>query len=246
MNPNDKLEQNPDSIKPEEDIKFKSYLKYHITFKMIINGRHISITKFQDISINSIRFKISKNGYNSNYDATKEYLFEKSQNEDYYESNNDYDYYDSQVEGDSHYVFLGSDVIEIDKIIIDDKYKFSNFGVIHTDINHKLKDDTSNNEIIYTIFITIILNENTIITMLNNNNKYTKLLKLLKKHLNSRNTNVKTLYYDLLNKIQQENTLIITTSSIININSLLKLLSEYLGINSKNPNILYHSLLTKK
>ena len=82
--------------------------------------------------------------------------------------------------------------------------------------------------------------------MVLNNNKYTKLLKLLKKHLNSRNTNINTLYHDLLKKMQQENTLIVTTNSIININSLLKLLSEYLGIKSKNPNVLYHSLLVKK
>lgn len=171
-----------DSIGTGEDINFKRYLKYRITFKTIINGNHTPITKFRDISINSIRFKISENGYNSNSDATEEYLFEKIQNKDYYESNNDYDYYDPQVEGDSHYDFLGTDVIKIDKIIIIDKYKFNNFDVIHTDINYKSKDDASNNEIIYTIFITIILNNNTIITILNNNNnKYTKLLKLLKK-----------------------------------------------------------------
>ena len=217
-------------------IEYWRYLKYIITFNP---------NDYQNISINSIRFKIIENSYNGSTDK-KEYLFNKVSTKNY-ESNNVYDY-NSEAKGVDY--DLGKTYnIEIDKIIVNDKYEISNFDVKHniyipptpTIINGKL------NSKIYTIFITIILNNNTIITILNNNNnKYTKLLKLLKKHLNSRNTNVKTLYYDLLNKIQQENTLIITTSSIININSLLKLLSEYLGINSKNPNILYRSLLTKK
>lgn len=239
-----------DSIGTGEDINFKRYLKYRITFKTIINGNHTSITKFRDISINSIRFKISENGYNSNSDATEEYLFEKIQNKDYYESNNDYDYDPDETTGLDY--DIGEEyIIGIDNIIINDKYKISNFGVKNTgvEIPEEITPPTKEGDFgykIHIVSITITLNDDIIITMLNNNNKYTKLLKLLKKHLNSRNTNVKTLYYDLLNKIQQDNTLIVTTSSIININSLLKLLSEYLGINSKNPNVLYRSLLIKK
>lgn len=236
---------------------FKRYLKFHITFKKMSD--ETPITEFQDISINSIRFKISKIDYvEENYDTTKEYLFEKVQvivNEEiyYYASNNDYDYDPGPESSDDYQYMSKTDAIVINEIIINDKYKFIGFNINHPPDLHgniEIYSESKNNDQIisktYLINIEIILNENTTIIKLNNNNKYTKLLKLLKKHLNSRNTNVKTLYHDLLNKIQQENTLIITTSSIININSLLKLLSEYLGINSKNPNILYRSLLTKK
>lgn len=251
MNSDSSLNGSGDSTNTGEDINFKRYLKYRITFKKIINNESTAIIEFKNISINSVRFKISKNGYNSNDDVAKEYLFKKIQ--DYYTSNNNYDYGNDGITGPEHE--YNETYIGIDKIIINNNYKFIGFNINHPsdpDNDGKLKiidSEFDENELpifkTYLINIEIILKDDTKIVILNNN-KYTRLLKLLKKHLNSRNTNINTLYHDLLKKMQQENTLNVTTNSIININSLLKLLSEYLGINSKNPNVLYHSLLVKK
>ena len=221
-------------------------MKYKIYFQNI-NGDNISV--FKNIPINSIKFKISKNEYNNSQD-TEKYLFQKKQDSEiYYESENKkWDYTSKSIIKDV-YGYQGNDAININEIIINDRYKISNFKTKHPKLQHE-EFESSNKGFykIYIIDIEIILDENeTKIVILNPfQNKYSKLLKLLRKYLNSKNSKIKTLYNDLLNKMREENILNIVPSSIININTLLKLLSEYLGTKSKNPNILYHNLLAKK
>lgn len=101
-------------------------------------------------------------------------------------------------------------------------------------IKHKLQNIT----------ITCVIKFN--ITTNNNNNntniKIIRLLKILKKHLNSKNIKIKTLYYDLIDKINETNNTNIIIG-VINLKTLLKLLSRYLNTNSTNPNTLYKKLL---
>lgn len=172
----------------KQEIKyFFRHLKYHLTFKDS-NGE--IITEFQNISINSVRFKIIKNGYNTN-DDKKTYLFQKTEDPTtYYESNNDYDYKSSNkgtdYDSDSEYQ------IDIDNVIVNNKYKFIGFKV-----DNKIDDNFVDSEYkTYIIKIEITLDENTKIIVLNNN-KYTK---LLSEYLGIKTKNPNILYYNSLNK----------------------------------------------
>lgn len=220
---------------------FYRHLKYNVYFKITENDY---IDTFKNITINSIRFKISKNDYNGN-DDVKEYYFIKKAPETnpYYESRNELDY-EAKTIG-SGYIIDENNVIDIEEIIINNRYKISNFNVSHSLTLLEIVYDNNKQYQIFQIVINIILDENKTKIVDLKSSKYSKLLKLLKKYLNSNDSKIKTLYNDLLNKISEENILIVVPSSIININSLLKLLSKYLGTKSKNPNILYRLLLNK-
>ena len=168
--------------------EFYRRLKYHITFK---NSNGDIITEFQNISINSVRFKIIKNGYNTN-DDKKTYLFKKTEDHGTdYKTNNDYDYESSNKGPD----YISSSVyqIGIDNVVVNNKYKFIGFKV-----NNKfVKCDSGYSEYKkYIITIEIILDENIKIVVLNNN-KYTK---LLSEYLGIKTKNSNILYHNLLNK----------------------------------------------
>lgn len=180
-------------ITREENIEtrdqvFYRHLKYHITFK---NSNGDIITEFQNISINSVCFKIIKNGYNTN-DDKKTYLFQKTEDPGTdYKTNNDYDYESSNQGTD--YVSDSYYQIGIDNVVVNNKYKFIGFKV-----NNKFVEcDSVDSEYkTYIIKIEITLDENTKIVVLNND-KYTK---LLSEYLGIKTKNPNILYYNLLNK----------------------------------------------